>query len=125
MTFLESFRSAKIDDGSIWDEWGKEITPETRVDWSLLTKLNDLDAWLQDDGLTSEVSHSLIGKYVYLYYLRHRDILSDRKLAKWDLEQDAIFSRNARLDAFWAVVEKLDGWLNGSALCWSVRSMLA
>ena len=86
-----------------------------RVDWSLLAKLNDLDAWLQGNGLTSEVSHSLIGKYVYLYYLRHRDILSDRKLAKWGLEQDAIFSRNASRDAFWSVVEKLDGWLNGSA----------
>ncbi len=115
MTFLGSFRSITIDDGSIWNEWEKEITPETRVDWSLLAKLNDLDAWLQNHGLTSEVSHSLIGKYVYLYYLRHRDILSDRKLTKWGLEQDAIFSRNANLDAFWSVVEKLDGWLNGSA----------
>ena len=115
MMFLGSFRSGKIDDGSVWDEWGKEITPETRVDWSLLAKLNDLDAWLQGNGLTSEVSHSLIGKYVYLYYLRHRDILSDRKLAKWGLEPDAIFSRDASLDAFWSVVEKLDGWLNGSA----------
>jgi len=115
MTFLGSFRSGKIDDGSVWDEWGKEITPETRVDWSLLAKLNDLDAWLQGNRLTSEVSHSLIGKYVYLYYLRHRDILSDRKLAKWGLEPGAIFSRDASLDAFWSVVEKLDGWLNGSA----------
>jgi hypothetical protein len=115
MTFLQSFRSDKIDDGSVWEDWGKEITPETRVDWSLLSKLNDLDAWLQSDGLTSEVSHSLIGKYVYLYYLRHRDILSDRKLAKWGLEQSAIFSRNASLGAFWSVVEKLDEWLNGSA----------
>ena len=115
MAFLELFRSGKIDDGSIWDEWGKEITPETRVDWSLLTKLNDLDAWLQGDGLPGEISHSLIGKYVYLYYLRHRDILSNRKLAKWGLEPDAIFSRAASLEAFWSVVEKLDGWLNGSA----------
>ncbi len=115
MTFLDSFRSSTIDDGSIWNEWEKEITPETRVDWSLLSKLNDLDAWLQSNGLTSEVSHSLIGKYVYLSYLRHRDILSDRKLAKWGLDQKAIFSRHASLDAFWSVVEKLEEWLNGSA----------
>jgi N-6 DNA Methylase len=115
MTFLGSFRSGKIDDGSVWDEWGKEITPETRVDWSLLTKLNDLDDWLQSNGLTSEVSHSLIGKYVYLYYLRHRDILSDQRLSIWGLAPDEIFSRDASLKAFWSVVEKLDGWLNGSA----------
>ena len=69
------------------------------------------------------MSHSLIGKYVYLYYLRHRDILSDRKLTKWGLEQDAIFSRNANLDAFWSVVEKLDGWLNGSAFVLERRSL--
>jgi hypothetical protein len=115
MSFLESFRSGNIDDGSVWEEWGKEITPKTRVDWSLLTKLNDLDAWLQSNQLSSEVSHSLIGKYVYLSYLRHRDILSDRKLAKWGLKKDDIFGRTASLDAFWLVVEKLDGWLNGSA----------
>lgn len=115
MSFLESLRSDKIDDGSVWEQWGKEITAETRVDWSLLTNLNDLDDLLQNDGLSGEASHSLIGKYVYLYYLRHRDVLSDRKLAKWGLDQEGIFGRDARLDAFWSVVEKLDEWLNGSA----------
>jgi hypothetical protein len=115
MTFLGSFCSEKIDDGTVWEEWGKELTPETRVDWSLLAKLNELDKWLQGNGLTSEVSHSVIGKYLYLYYLRHRDILSDRKLAKWGLEEGAIFGRDASLEAFWSVVGKLDEWLNGSA----------
>ena len=115
MTFLDSFRSSRIDEGTIWDEWGRTVTPETRVDWSLLSKLNDLDSWLQGNGLDPEISHSLIGKYVYLYYLRHRDILSDRKLARWGLEEGQIFSRNATLNAFWSVVEKLDDWLNGSA----------
>ena len=114
MDFLGSFHSNRIDDGSVWNEWGRELTPETRVDWSLLSKLNDLDAWLQGDGLTSEMSHALIGKYVYLTYLRDRQILSDRKLAKWGLDERAIFGRTADLDAFWSVVTKLDEWLNGS-----------
>ena len=114
MSFLDSFRADQIDNGSVWDEWGKTVKPESRVDWNLLERLNDLDSWLRANGLEPKASHGLIGKFVYLYYLLHRNILSDRKLAKWKLEKQQLFSRHATLTAFWSVVDKLDEWLNGS-----------
>jgi hypothetical protein len=114
LAFLEGFRSEQIDNGTIWEQWGGEVTPETRVDWRLLSSLNDLDAWLQKHGVEDpEVSHALIGKYVYLHYLRERDILSDKWLAEWGLEEGQIFGRHAQASAFWEVVEKLDERLNG------------
>lgn len=115
MHFLDSFHSSRIDDGTLWEQWGHEVTPETRVDWKLLSSLNDLDIWLRNNGIDDpHVSHSLIGKFVYLQYLRHRGILSDRKLEKWGLKANQIFSRDVQLSAFWKVVEELDRWLNGS-----------
>ena len=115
LEFLDSFRSARIDDGTVFERWGHEVTPQTRVDWKLLSSLNDLDEWLRNNGIDDpHVSHALIGKYVYLQYLRHRDILSDRRLAEWGLEKEQIFGRSAHASAFWKVVEKLNEWLNGS-----------
>lgn len=112
---LDAFRAERIDDGTIWDQWGDEVTPETRVDWRLLSSLSDLDDWLQANGIEDpEVSHALIGKYVYLHYLREREILSDRWLAEWELSEDQVFGRNAQVGAFWRVVERLDQRLNGS-----------
>lgn len=113
--FLEAFRAERIDDGTLWDEWGDKTTPETRVDWRLLSSLNDLDRWLQGNGIQDpQVSHALIGKYVYLHYLRSRDILSDRKLERWNLAPEQLFGRNARISAFRAANDQLDEWLNGS-----------
>jgi hypothetical protein len=115
LQFLDAFRSRRIDDGTLWERWGDQVTPETRVDWKLLSSLNNLDNWLQSNGLDNpRVSHALIGKYVYLQYLRHRSILSDRKLDKWGLEETQIFGRRAQVSAFWQVVQELDNWLNGS-----------
>jgi len=112
---LAAFHSDRIDDGTIWEQWGDTVTPETRVDWRLLSHLNDLDTWLRNNGLEDRaVSHALIGKYVYLRYLRDRDILSDRRLEDWELTEDQLFGRNATLKAFWRVVDELDTWLNGS-----------
>ncbi|MCA9165232.1 MAG: hypothetical protein KDA62_19705, partial [Planctomycetales bacterium] len=108
LQFLDAFRSKRIDDGTVWERWGNEVTPETRVDWKLLSSLNDLDVWLRKEGrLEAEVAHALIGKYVYLHYLRQRDILSDRKLGKWGFEEKYIFGRTAQVSSFWEVVGEL------------------
>jgi hypothetical protein len=55
----------------------------------------------------------LIGKYVYLHYLRDRAILSKARLAEWQLDESAIFGRNATRAGLQAVTERLDDWLNG------------
>ena len=83
---IEGFHADAIDSGRLWRQWAHEVTPNERVDWQLLANLEKLDKWLRGPGgLEREISHALIGKYVYLHYLRDRDILSKKKLASWGL----------------------------------------
>ncbi len=112
---LAAFNARAIDDGSLWQKWGAEVKPEHRVDWRLLDNLQELGGWLRKNGLTDRsVAHALIGKYVYLRYLRARGILSDKKLTEWGINEQEIFGRCATLKAFRNVVDRLDEWLNGA-----------
>ncbi len=111
---LDAFRAEAIDDGTLWRRWGPHVTPETRVDWHLLQDLEELGSWLRVRGLPRETAHALIGKYVYLRYLRDRDILSDAKFAEWKIEPETVFGREATLDGLRALVDRLEEWLNGA-----------
>jgi hypothetical protein len=112
---LSAFRAESIDDGTVWQEWGSKASPEDRVDWRLLHNLDQLDHWLMSDGVEDRsLSHALIGKCVYLQYLRARGILSDRKLAEWGVQWDQFFSRNTTLSTFRWVLQRVKDWLNGS-----------
>jgi hypothetical protein len=111
---LSSLSASEIDNGSVWAVWGEEVTPRTRVDWTLLDNLRGLEQELRSQGLTRDLAHALIGKFVYLRYLRDRKILSDRKLSKWNIDPADMFSRNAKLSSFRDVNRRLDDWLNGS-----------
>ena len=111
---LRAFSASSIDKGQVWSEWGQAVTPDTRVDWRLLTNLQDLDEELQNAGVGDRnTSHALIGKFVYLRYLRDRRILSDRKLRGWQLEPKSVFSRHATLQAFYKLLDCVQEWLNG------------
>ncbi len=111
---LEAFSASAIDEGTIWRRWGHAVDPTSRVDETLLRDLKSLDKHLQQDGVSREASHGLIGKFVYLYYLRHRDFMSDRKLKNWGIDPPDLFSRHATLKAFRAVNDELQRELNGS-----------
>lgn len=112
---LSAFRSESINDGSLWKHWAHAVDPSQRVDETLLRDLRALDLRLQKrEGMERNASHGLIGKYVYLRYLRHRSILSDKKLARWEIEPQQLFSKNATLKAFRKVNDELQEWLNGS-----------
>jgi hypothetical protein len=111
---LSSFHAKAIDNGVVWDRWGEEVDPRSRVDWSLLAKLKKLEQELRHQDLTREHAHALIGKFVYLRYLKDRGILSDRKLAKWQINPQDIFSHRATLTAFRELNARLEDWLNGS-----------
>jgi hypothetical protein len=112
---LDAFRAESIDNGELWRQWNRSVTPETRVDWRLLSSLDCLDKRLLAQGIANRsLSHALIGKFVYLHYLRSRDILSDRKLAEWSVRAEDVLSGAARLQAFRALLQHLDKWLNGS-----------
>lgn len=111
---LSNLTAKSIDNGSVWKQWGDKVTPEKRVDWNLLSNLQKLDECLRRDGVDKDTSHALIGKYVYLHYLRGRDILSSRKLKKWGIRSESVFSRNATLKSFWELIKCLEDWLNGN-----------
>ncbi len=111
---LGDFRAQAIDSGAVWDRWGRELDLSRRVDPSLLSELEELEAELRRQGLKREPAHALIGKFVYLKYLRDRDILSDRKLTRWGLDEGSVFSHRVTLAAFRELNRRLDEWLNGS-----------
>ncbi len=111
---IDLFEAALIDGGNIWRRWGDKVTPEHRVYWKLLDDLRKLDAWLRDNGLPDrEVRHALIGKYVYLHYLRDREILSPRKFASWNIDPGTVFGPAATRSGLDDIVQRLDGWING------------
>ncbi|MFM9961981.1 MAG: class I SAM-dependent DNA methyltransferase [Planctomycetaceae bacterium] len=112
---LAAFRAESIDDGTLWRQWAHAVDPKQRVDEKLLVDLRKLDRRLQDkEGLDRTASHGLIGKYVYLNYLRARGILSAKKLAKWEIDPNQLFTKHATLKAFRRVNDELQSWLNGS-----------
>ncbi len=112
---LPSFSAQRIDDGTLWRAKGPFVTPDLRVDWRLLDRLKELGHVLRKDmKLPAPAAHALIGKYVYLRYLRDRGILSDKRLAEFQIDAQAVFSRKARLSVLRSLDEQLDGWLNGS-----------
>ena len=111
---LKALSADSIDDGSVWTVWGNQVTPESRVDWRLLGKPGETGPLAPSKGLDRQASHALIGKYVYLWYLKERGILSDRKLARWNIRPDRIFGRGATLATFRDLNARLDDWLNGS-----------
>ncbi len=123
---LAGLRAADIDDGTLWSKWGKHVDPAKRVDWRLLKSLGDLAVKLRLQGLRKEVSHAFIGRYVYLRYLLDRGFLSPRKLSRWGLETDQIFSYKATLKAFRELNARLDDetdGLNGSIFPFPVSAI--
>lgn len=114
---LEGFHASQIDDGTLWAKWGQHVDPSKRVDWRLLESLGKLAGKLRELGLGKDVRHAFIGRYAYLRYLLDRGFLSDRKLDRWGLKKDEIFSPNATLKAFRELNARLDDetdGLNGS-----------
>lgn len=114
--FNESLHAKSINSGRVWSELGDAVTPDRRVDWQLLANLRGLTKWLHDDGNVRDrkLVHAMIGKFVYIHYLRQRKILSDSRLSDWNIDPAHIFSHNARLNSFTELVDHLDEWLNGA-----------
>ncbi len=112
---LAPLRAGSVDSGDLWKEWGTHVAPESRVDWRLLKDLRTVDDWLCGNRVENRaLSHSMIGKFVYLRYLRQRKILSDARLTEWSISYDEAVGENARLNTFAELVQRLDEWLNGS-----------
>ncbi len=112
---INEFHADEINSGRFWKGWSKRLRTKERVNWKLLNNLKSVDHYLQSRcDLSRRTSHALIGKYVYLHYLRDRDILSDRKLASWGVTDSQIYGSNASITKLKVVVHKLEEWLNGN-----------
>jgi N-6 DNA Methylase len=113
---LSALGAESINSGSVWKEMGSAVTPDRRVDWQLLANLRDLNDWLRDEGAVEDhkLAHAMIGKFVYIHYLRQRKILSDSRLREWNIDPEHIFSHSGRLNSFIDLIGHLDQWLNGA-----------
>jgi len=110
---VDLFHAREVDSGQIWKQPRLKVDTAQRVYHELLKTLRQLDTDLQSSGLTKEVSHALIGKYVYLRYLRDRGILSDERLSIWELKESDIFGNKAKKGSLEKLTDHLDNWLNG------------
>ncbi len=122
---LQFLRADSIDSGDIWHTKGEHLTKEKRVDRSLLRTLQSLSQQLvRRHRLDRDVAHALIGRFVYLHYLREREILSNQWLADVDVAPDAVFTANARLNVFRRLTDKVDERFNGRIfpINWSASS---
>lgn len=109
---LGALRADSVNSGLVWQAFGEDTAPEKRVDWQLLDNLRALDEWLVRDGIEDQrLSHAMVGKFVYLHYLRQRDILSNSRLEQWGLDPEHVFTS---LTTFIDLVQNVDEWLNGS-----------
>jgi hypothetical protein len=118
---LSTLRAESVDSGQVWKEFGRDVASGRRVDWQLLDNLRALAEWLRQDGIKDRrLSHAMIGKFVYLQYLRQRNILSYNRLKEWKLDPEHIFTR---MTTFVDLVRNVDEWLNGSVFPLSVNKI--
>ncbi len=117
---LSAFTADAINRGEIWQRNAEHLGAEQRVDTMLLKNLKALAAKLgEDHSLPPETCHALIGKFVYLAYLRARDIVSD----KWLREEASVdpatifsgdtFAPTVTLDGFRKLVRAVETRFNG------------
>lgn len=92
---LAEFKAANIDSGDIWLALGKKIDVQQKVDRHLLASLGKLSLNLiHERGLSPIVAHSLIGKYIYIRYLRDRGIITDSWLSSVNISIDRVLGVN-------------------------------
>lgn len=104
---IKNFSATAIDKGQVWKAYANQIQSNQRVDQHLLTNLRNLGNLLKNDGLHPETANALIGKYVFLSYLRERNILSDTWLARQSIAPESIFSHQATRSSLKQLIEAL------------------
>jgi hypothetical protein len=124
-TILESFTSTSIDTGAIWRTQRKHLQPGKRVDTTLLAHLKSLSEVLQQKHkVKRQTSHYLIGRFVYLHFLRARRILSDPWLInEAGIQPKDVFSSDATKTAFRKLSKCVEATFNGKIfpIAWGSR----
>jgi N-6 DNA methylase len=115
LTQLGDFCAEAINNGQIWQKRSQYLRLEQRIDRHLLKNLEVLGQILREKmGLTPNVAHALIGKYVYIRYLRDRKLLSDQWFQRYNIDIDAVLGRNATVEGLHHLCTILDKRFNGS-----------
>ena len=117
---LEAFNAEAIDSGRIWRTHTKWLGSNRRVDTTLLDNLLNLSRILCEEyELPSRMSYSLIGKFVYLSYLRARNIISNPWLESEvgvkvkDIFEAEVFAENITLRSFRKLSDAVEDRFNG------------
>lgn len=128
---LSAFTADAIDRGEIWERNAAHLGSEQRVDTTLLKNLRSLAGALEARfALPRDTCHALIGKFVYLSYLRARDIVSDKWLRD-DVGIDPatifngeVFAPDITLLGFRKLVAAIEKRFNGQLfpIAWGSRS---
>jgi type I restriction-modification system DNA methylase subunit len=116
---LNSFSADSVDNGEIWKANAAKFDLERRVDKRLLKTLRNLENVLVERLKNSiesplPIIHALIGKYVYIRYLRDRDILSDKWLEDNNVKLNKVLGRNAKLSELRKLNDALETRFNGA-----------
>ncbi len=112
---LADFCAEAINNGQLWRNRSKYLEPDKRVDKRLLKNLKELGKFLREQmELPLEIAHALIGKYIYIRYLRDRNILSDQWCKQHNIDIDTVLGRNATVDGLRRLCTVLDDRFNGS-----------
>ena len=89
---LGRFSAEQVDSGAIWSE---QSAFSQRVDQHLLNNLLKLQKLLEDRNMPARVTLTLIGKFLYIRYLRDRKILSNEWICSQGLDAESIFGPQA------------------------------
>lgn len=111
---LKCFHADEIDSGRVWESQAGNVSLSTRVDRDLLRNLNNLgECLVREKHLAIEVAHSLIGKYIYITYLHHRDILSDQWLLENRIDLGTVLGHRATREGLLGLVQAIEKRFNG------------
>lgn len=119
---LSYFSADAVNSGQIWrTKYAEKFDPNRQVDVRLLANLRTLSDALnkslkekiKDNGQRLEIVHSLIGKYIYIRYLKDRNILSDEWLAQNELDINNVLGRNTTVKELQKLINRLEDRFNG------------
>ncbi|HEY3862528.1 MAG TPA: N-6 DNA methylase [Verrucomicrobiae bacterium] len=113
---LSDFTADSIDSTRIWQAQKQYLDTKHRVDSTLLGNLGQLAQALAHHCtpvLDLALAHALIGKFVYLRYLRDRNILDDNWLEKRRINLAQVFGSAATVSGVARLVDALETRFNG------------
>ncbi|GJD21136.1 hypothetical protein RIVM261_060920 [Rivularia sp. IAM M-261] len=108
---LKYIFAESIDSGSIWKTQAKHISKE-RINTHLLNSIEKLTEYLAKQGLNLSAAYALIGKYLYIRYLRDRDILSENWCSENNIDLRSVLSSHASVSGLEKLTEALQKRFN-------------